>query len=270
VRRKDLAALANTAAARSRRIGAPLLRPDSDADTIAEWLQWNDPNGAHTAELALAEDMDPYDLDSAWEALEQMLADDLPKYTPNRSDDLAVAQKIRETFVDRKAERRQEVPWKWPRSMREVGRCEAVMYSSDKWQKGRGRNWLEDYKHIAEGMQWVLVRPGFLQDGKTRKALDVVGPEIDLHPMPSSFAVLADVLGVQMQFYMPDGAGDEYYLPNASEDTGLYEVAIGHAKLGAGQFPDTGETFLIVYTPAGVEMLIVGEKLAVEKDGIVG
>jgi hypothetical protein len=188
-------------------------------------------------------------------------------YHPNRSD-VSEALKIRETFVDRPAERQQPVPWQWPRSMREVGRCEAVMYSSDKWQPGRGRDWLEDYKHIAEGVQWLLVRPGFLLDGKTDRALDVKGPVIDLAPMPQSFAVLANVLGVQVRFYLSDGS--EYYLPNASSDEGLYEIDCKHAKLGASRFPDTNDAFLVIYTAAGVELLIVGEQLAIEKDGIVG
>jgi hypothetical protein len=188
-------------------------------------------------------------------------------YTPNRQD-LATASSIRETFVDRPPERRQNVPWRWPRVMREVGRCEAVMYASDKWQKGRGRNWLEDYKHIAEGAQWVLARPGFLVDFKTGDELDLCGPEIELYPMPTSFAVLADVLGIQMQFYEDADNSDGYMLPNG--DAGLYEVTIARAKLGAGKFPDSGDTFLFLYTAAGVELLIVGEKLDVEKDGIVG
>lgn len=187
-------------------------------------------------------------------------------YTPNRGD-LDVATKIRETFVDRPAEKRQNVTWRWPRSMREVGKCEAVMYASDKWQKGRGRNWLEDYKHIAEGAQWVLVRPGFLVDAHDHRELKLSGPDIDLYPMPSSFAVLANVLGVQMQFYMPDDSAEGYAL---NGDAGLYEVTVAHAKLGAGKFPDSGDTFLFIYTSAGVEMLIVGEQLEIEKDGIVG
>lgn len=188
-------------------------------------------------------------------------------YTPNLSRDLDQAIALRETFVDRKAEKKLPVGWRWPRVMREVGRCEAVMYASDKWQKGRGRNWLEDYKHIAEGAQWVLVRDGFLRDASSGKALDVVGPTIELGSMPGSFAVLADVLGVQLQFYIP-GGDDGYEL--ADDDRGLYEVTIGRAKLGAAKFPDNGETFLLIYTSAGVEMIIVGEELEVEKDGIVG
>lgn len=71
----ELAARANEAARASRRGGAPTLRADSDAETVAHWLQWCDPNGSHTRELALADDLDPYDHDRAWDALADMLAD---------------------------------------------------------------------------------------------------------------------------------------------------------------------------------------------------
>jgi hypothetical protein len=41
--------------------------------------------------------------------------------------------------------------------------------------------------------------------------------------------------------------------------------------LGGGKHPVTGEVFLFVYTKThGVGMLITGERLGIEKDGIVG
>lgn len=71
--RDTLARKANEAASLSRRGGAPVLAADSGPETIARWLQWNDPNGCHTAELAAAEDIEPYDEERAWEALAEML-----------------------------------------------------------------------------------------------------------------------------------------------------------------------------------------------------
>lgn len=185
-------------------------------------------------------------------------------YYPNETRE--VARNIRETFVDRPSEHEITVPWKWPRALREVGVCEAVMYASDKWQKRRGD--MVDYKHVAEGPQWLLARPGFLvhYDEPDRK-ISVTGPTIDLGRMPDSFAVLADILGVQMRLYEPTEDGG-YALPRDSE--GYYEVTIARAKLGAARFPDTNEAFLIVYTSAGVDLLIVGEQLDIKKDGIVG
>ena len=106
-----------------------------------------------------------------------------------------------------------------------------------------------------------------MQYDSPRDQLPVVGPMIELGPMPDSFAVLADILGVQVQLYERGGA-DGYQLPKS--DDGLYQVDISRAKLGASRFPDTGDAFLIVYSSAGVDLLIVGKQLDIEKDGIVG
>ncbi len=54
---------------------APYLGLDVTRERILAWLQWNDPNGCHTDALARAEGMEPHTLDSAWDALETMLAD---------------------------------------------------------------------------------------------------------------------------------------------------------------------------------------------------
>ncbi len=67
---------ANEAARLSRRGGAPILSVASDPETIARWLQWNDPNGSHTAELAAADGCDPYDASRAWAELASQLTDE--------------------------------------------------------------------------------------------------------------------------------------------------------------------------------------------------
>lgn len=41
----------------------------SSAEQIARWLQWNDPNGSHTADLAVADGGEPYTIAGAWAAL---------------------------------------------------------------------------------------------------------------------------------------------------------------------------------------------------------
>lgn len=176
------------------------------------------------------------------------------------------ARKLREAFYDRPVERQTTVPWQWPRAMREVGLNLSVMYASDKWKR-RGDK--EDYKHLSEGKQWVLARPGFLrQYNHPDRAVPVAGPTVDLGPMPDSFAVLADILGVQVRLYERGGL-QGYRLPSDPK-AGYHQVVIPGAKLGAARFPDSGDTFLIVYTKAGVDLLIVGEELDVKKDGIVG
>jgi hypothetical protein len=182
-----------------------------------------------------------------------------------RGNSRDLARNLRETFVDRPVETERAVPWQWPRRLREIGTCQAVMYTSDKWKK---RGSFEDYKHVAEGPQWVLARSGFLVHYDTPShQLPVVGPMIDLGPLPDSFAVLADILGVQLQLYERGGA-DGYRIPKG--DDGLYQVDISRAKLGASRFPDSGDAFLIVYSSAGVDLIIVGKQLDIEKDGIVG
>jgi len=74
VEREQLARQANDIAAQSRYgSSAPRLSRDSTLRDVEEWLQWCDGNGSHLREKAEAEDIDPYTLDTAWEALETML-----------------------------------------------------------------------------------------------------------------------------------------------------------------------------------------------------
>jgi hypothetical protein len=191
-------------------------------------------------------------------------------YYPNEKHvvDRDTARNIRETFVDRPVERETKVTWRWPRSMQEVGHNLAVMYASDKWQRNRGDN--RDYKHVSEGPQWVLARKGFLVEyDAPHKRLDVLGPTIELGPMPSSFAVLANILGIQVRLYDEEDEKGNYELPH-DPTAGFYEITIAGAKLGGARFPDTHEPFLFVYTRDGVHLLIIGEQLDIEKDGIVG
>ena len=177
------------------------------------------------------------------------------------------AREIRRTFQDREPSKVQTFRWKWPRRMVEVGTCEAVMYSSDKW---RDDGVSVDYKHVAEGPQTLLVVPGFLRDFHSpRTQLDVPGRVVDLNgEMPDAFAVLARILGLQARLFVDDGDGD-LYLPNGDET--LYQVDVANAWLGAAKHPETGEKFLIVYTEAGgVCAIVTGEILDVKRDGIVG
>ena len=67
---------ANEAGRLSRYGGAPVLSEDSARETLVLWLQWCDPNGSHTDELALRDRCDPYTLDRAWTALAEMLSID--------------------------------------------------------------------------------------------------------------------------------------------------------------------------------------------------
>lgn len=174
------------------------------------------------------------------------------------------AVKLRETFTDREARRKTKLKWVWPKRMIEVGSCEAVMYTSDKW---RDDGDFVDYKHVAEGPQILYVVDGFLKDYDGEE-IEPCGNVVELdRDMPDTIAMLANILGVQCRLYDVDDDGD-VYLPNG--DDGLYQIDISNAKLGAGKRSD-GETFLVIYTDGGgVLCMITGTKLDVLKDGIVG
>lgn len=70
-----LCRIANEVGRTARYRGAPVLSPDSARETLIAWMQWNDPNGVHTDELAELEGFDPYTLESAWEAFAAMIED---------------------------------------------------------------------------------------------------------------------------------------------------------------------------------------------------
>ena len=161
--------------------------------------------------------------------------------------DIETAVKIREKFTDRPHESVRRMDWEWPSSMIEVGTCEAIMYSSDKWQKRRGDK--KDYKHVAEGPQRLYLKANADLGGAKPR-----GKKIELKGMPDSFAILADSLGVQSKLH----------------ETGEY-VQLGFPKstLAAGKFRN-GKVFCFVFDASGVIAMVVGEKLDVLKDGIVG
>jgi hypothetical protein len=191
------------------------------------------------------------------------------RYTMNR-DDVAMARRIRRTFMDRAPEHEDVLQWSWPRAMVDVGTCEAVMYASDKW---RSDERLIDYKHVAEELdgggnskQRLLVVPGFLREYfNTRQGVGIEGDELDLHEMPEAFAVLAPILGLQARLY--EEQDGELVLP----DDEYYQIDIANAWLGGAEHPATGQKFLLVYTKtAGVCCIVTGGILDIKADGIVG
>jgi hypothetical protein len=188
------------------------------------------------------------------------------RYELNRSS-FEVARKIRETFQDAPAKKVDEFSWSWPTTMIEIGSCEAVLYTSDKWKRPGD---FTDYKHNAEGAQTLLVRPGFLRDfDRPSRAVDgLVSRKVAIDgPMPDSFAVLAPILGLQARFYV-EGEDGEPELPKDYETA--YQIDIAKAWLGGAEHPETGQKFLLVYTPSDLCCIITGEILDIEKDGIVG
>lgn len=173
------------------------------------------------------------------------------------------ANKMFERFHDRPSKREVKMDFTWPADVQEIGEAKAQMYRSNKWK--RNPSDYEDYKHIAESFQRCYIVPGFLRDYSTGKKLPVHGPDLKVEgPMPKHFTILAPLIGIQVRLY--DNRGK---LP--AGDSNLYEVVVPRGMLAGAVHPKTGETFLFVYTKAhGIGMLITGDELAVEKDGIVG
>ena len=92
----------------------------------------------------------------------------------------------------------------------------------------------------------------------------VVGAEAEVSGMPESFAVLADAMGFQATLFAADADG--FYLPNRG---GVIQVDTPGCKLGGG-LHESGSKFLIIYDRNGVCVLVTGEILDIEPDGITG
>lgn len=172
------------------------------------------------------------------------------------------ASEMFEDFYARPSKRRVNFDFGWPRRYQEVGVAQAQMYRSNKWKKNLKE--FEDYKHVAEGEQHCYVVPGFLRDYETNKPLKTYGPMIELdEEMPQHITILAPLIGVQVQLYDRRG--------KIQKGENLYEIVVPHGMLAGGRFPRTEEAFLVVYTKSeGVHMIITGEELDIERDGIVG
>lgn len=197
---------------------------------------------------------------------------------PRIYDANEIAQSMVRTFKDRDVERVEDYRWKWPTKMRNVGDSLAVAYSSDKWKpkNSKGKRDLELFKHLAESRNRIFVKPGLLCDYyDPQRRWPVIGPDIyfDDVPMPDSFAALALFEEVDLQLYTL-GDDDE---PQFDGDEGIVKVTVRHGLLGGSKFGwstvngDDDEPFLFIYTrSAGVLMIVTGDDLDIEKDGIVG
>ena len=167
----------------------------------------------------------------------------------------------------RGSKRRRTFSWGWPAELSHIGRCLAVMYSSDKWKSEKD---FEDYKHIAEAPQEFLVAPDVdirIMGRSGRKKLDGINVSM-IEPMPSDIADLAPLLGVQVQLFS-SVKGKRGKLGRSQED--LFELAPSRAILGGARHPKTGAAFLVIYNASrGPIALITGSDLDVEKDGVVG
>jgi len=197
-------------------------------------------------------------------------------YDPNES--LQEATRIRRTFTKKEPRQLREQTWTWPDRLRHVGESMAVAYASDKWKRDGD---FELYKHLAESRNDAWIAPSFelVSLSDPGKPWPVYGPEKDLTrvQMPEHFALLGHFEALNLRLH------DASFEPNgrgvAREDRGVVQVTIRHAMLGGGVMV-TAEgdrrPFLVVYseaTPSSdgeLHLLVVGDKLDIEADGIVG
>lgn len=189
-------------------------------------------------------------------------------------DTREIAKNIRETFTAKASKKETVFSFNWPVVMQNVGESHAVGYSSDKW-KHEGD--YELYKHLAESRNMAFCVDGLLREfNDPSRKLSTIGPHVSFRdvPMPREFAVLALFEEVDLQLHVR-GTNKNPILGRGDE--GMCQVSIGHAVLGGSkirwsQVSDReDQPFLFVYTEReGPLMIIVGEELDIEADGIVG
>lgn len=193
-----------------------------------------------------------------------------------------IARNIAETFKDRPIESEEEFGFGWPDLMQQVGDSVGVAYGSDKWKSKnkRGKREVEIYKHIAESRNRIFSVPGVIrsEDDIGRK-LRTIGPVVSFRRstsrakllMPESFAILGIFKEANVILHV--GGTDEEPEFGEEPDDGVVTLSVKHGMLGASKMKVNGalRPFLFVYTPDdGVYFVIIGDELAIEKDGIVG
>lgn len=191
------------------------------------------------------------------------------------------AKHYREVFTKKPVTKARPLPFTWPSEMQLVGDSLAVAYESDKW-KDEGD--FELYKHLAESRNRIFARPGFFYSYERQKEhFRVIGPTKPFWnvPMPRHFAFLALFEEAHFSFF---NAGSNQS-PRFVKPEAIGRVFVAHGLLGGGKIRWSeldprakDQPFLFVYTepdpsvrePGGVHMIIVGDELDIEADGIVG
>ena len=186
-----------------------------------------------------------------------------------------------ERFNDRPVEYIANLRYGWPSKMQNVGDSLAVAYDSDKWKpKGKnGKRESELYKHLAESRNRALVKPRLLHNQyHPNKRWPVKGRMVSLAevPMPQHFAILGLFEEVNLQLYTQGTKQRPAF--SDDKDEGIVKVKLRHGMLGGSylrwseMYEDANDQlFLFVYTKsAGVCIVVVGDKLDVHRDGIIG
>ena len=186
-------------------------------------------------------------------------------------DTLDHAKQVRKTFTKKNPRELREYPFTWPDRMQHVGDSLAVAYASDKWKEDGD---FELYKHIAESRNRAFCVPKFLAHMGGGSPYPVHGPMVDFSgvKMPKHVAILGYFEEADVRLH----SGERDGRPVLGEgDDGVARILIKHAMLAGGIHRDN-QPFLVIYSeprdggPGGVHMIIVGEELDIEADGIVG
>jgi len=190
---------------------------------------------------------------------------------PRVVDTLEFAKNTRRTFTKKEPTEMREYGFSWPTRFQHVGDSLAVAYASDKWKKDGD---FELYKHLAESPNRAYCVPRFLSPYGGSGEYPVYGGAVSLEgvTMPKHIAILGYFEEADLRLHV----GEDDDGPFLGEgDEGVVRVLIKHALLAGGLM--NGDTpFLVVYSEprgsdkGGVHMIITGDELDIEADGIVG
>lgn len=192
------------------------------------------------------------------------------------------ARRYREVFTKKGVTDERHLSFSWPSEMQLVGDSLAVAYSSDKWRKDG--EWVL-YKHIAESKNRVYAKKDFFYDYRRQSArAKIIGPVKSFGgvPMPKEIAFLGLFSEAHFVFFT-GGTDRRPTFSGGTSEEGVKRVFVANGLLGGGLIQwskidpsASDQPFLVVYTersardPGGVHMIIVGEELDIEADGIVG
>jgi hypothetical protein len=194
------------------------------------------------------------------------------------------ARHFREVFTKKAVTDERHLPFSWPSEMQLVGDSLAVAYSSDKWRKDG--EWVL-YKHLAESRNRVYAKKDFFYEySRQSERAKIIGPVKSFGgvPMPKQIAFLGLFSEAHFVFFT-GGTARHPTFSRGSTDDGVKRVFVPYGLLGGGVIRwskidarEKDQPFLVIYTErnearrdhGGVHMIIVGDELDIEADGIVG
>jgi len=152
--------------------------------------------------------------------------------------------------------------------LRHIGTNEATCYLSDKWGYRKKRSF-EEFKHVSEAPQELYAVDGVVPGAKG----PIWSPKASKAILPTDLAELGPLICFESRLHLGVIEGEGVL---GKGDEGCVRIAPAGCLLYAGFLrdaddPDQGETILVViHRRAGVQLVVMGDDLAVTKDGIVG